>query len=348
MESKWHQPWSEPVRFRILPALAIALAAASGNFFNPLPLPNSNPANIASTWFIPWQDPVRVKPRLHAALNEDEWLSEAPPFTETVTESRWHQPWSEPVRFKPDLGASRQLAYAAPNDVDITLLGPLAWYANWRDPVKVPLRLAPALNQFEPDNPFGMTQPETVSYDKWNYPWSEPVRLRPAPLLIADQRADWLVEFTFAETVSYDRWNYPWSEPVRFRPSPLLAADQRADWLGSPPLVEAVLESKWHQPWSEPKRFKLDLGASRQAFYFANTDSGEDLLEPTSWFNWFSEPVRLKPGLLVDDQPFVSFQVIEPMFPNYLLTVRNQIVRKLTVTGPAWTTTDEYPPEEEV
>ena len=120
-EDKWHQPWSEPVRFKILPALAIALAAASGNYFNPLPLPNSDPSNIASTWFAPFTDPVRVLPRLPASENPFRSFAPAAPFAETVMESKWHIPWSDPVR--------------------------------------VPLRLSAALNQFQPDNPFGETQP---------------------------------------------------------------------------------------------------------------------------------------------------------------------------------------------
>ena len=271
-EDRWHQPWSEPVRFRILPALAVVLATASGQFFNPQVLPNVDPGKLP-TWFAPFTDPVRVPARLTTGGQRADFLVEAAPFLETVTESRWHYPWSEPVR--------------------------------------VPLRLGAGINQFQPDNPFGETQPETVTESRWHYPWSEPVRFRPPPLITADQKADWLVEAKpFTETVSFDRWNYPWSEPVRRRPEPLLVADQLAFALGrAPPYSETSYESKWHFAWSEP--------------------------------------VRIKPGLLVDDQPFLGPLVIEPTFPNYLLTVRNQILRYVVVKGPAWVDPDDYPPEAE-
>ena len=405
MESKWHQPWSEPVRFKILPALAVVLAASSGNWFNPLPLANADPSNIAAmwwtpwrepvrtlpslitaaqnaywgvnyvessvlaptawfnpftdpvrvparlttgaqradwgvtnvdssiiaptAWYAPWRDPVRVPLRLTTGAQKADWLVEADPFPETATESRWHQPWSEPVRLKPDLGAARQVAHTGVYDIEIEVIGPTPWFAPWRDPVRVPLRLAPALNQFEPDNPWGMTQPESVTEDRWHQPWSEPKRFKPA-LTYGAQKADFLVE--------------------------------------AAPFPETVMESKWHQPWSEPKRYPKDLGAPRQAFYFGNTDDTADLLSPTAWFAPWRDPVRLKPGLLVDDQTFVGFQVIEPLFPNYLLTVRNQIVRDIIpagsdgdsghsvrnqttryvkIVGPAWTSPHEYPPEED-
>ena len=137
-ESRWHQPWSEPVRFKREPQASIALAASSGNTFWPFPLPNTNPSLTVTDYYMPFSEPVRYPPRLTTAAQKADWLTQAAPFPETVMESKWHYPWSEPVRFKPDLGATRQ--------------------------------------QFSPQNPFGMTQPETVSYDKWNYPWSEPVR----------------------------------------------------------------------------------------------------------------------------------------------------------------------------
>src|SRR5260370_1455077 len=60
----WLPPWSEPVRARIAPALAIALIAA-GEFvsFNTI----TSEAISADKWFAPLSPPVRVKPRLTAA-----------------------------------------------------------------------------------------------------------------------------------------------------------------------------------------------------------------------------------------------------------------------------------------
>src|ERR1019366_4764345 len=92
-ESKWHQPWSEPVRFKILPALAIVLAAASGNYFNPVPLPNSNPANIASTWFAPFTDPVRILPRLNTG-SQQAWWGVSDVESSVIAPTAWFAPFT--------------------------------------------------------------------------------------------------------------------------------------------------------------------------------------------------------------------------------------------------------------
>lgn len=56
-ESRWHQPWSEPVRFKISGRLAIALAA-SGLFFTPQ---QAGELIFVDKWFNPFSDPVRFK-----------------------------------------------------------------------------------------------------------------------------------------------------------------------------------------------------------------------------------------------------------------------------------------------
>ena len=180
-EDKWHQPWSEPVRFKILPALAVALAAASGNFFNPLPVPNVNPSVVASTWFAPlsepvrvparlatgaqradflvesapfaedmsamskwyspFRDPVRVPPSLGAGLNQFTAQDHAPPYQETVFVSEWFIPFTDPVRTKPDIGVSRQKAEAYPADSDSSIEAPTSWFRALSLPVRIPARL---------------------------------------------------------------------------------------------------------------------------------------------------------------------------------------------------------------
>jgi hypothetical protein len=69
-ESRWHQPWSDPLSivFKLFYD-GRRIAQAAGAF----------------------------TPVLTAAQEP-----------EAITESRWHQPWSEPVRFKPTLLAGDQ------------------------------------------------------------------------------------------------------------------------------------------------------------------------------------------------------------------------------------------------
>lgn len=56
-EDRWHQPWSEPVRFKISGQLAIALMA-SGLFSFPQ---NAGETITVDKWFAHWREPVRFK-----------------------------------------------------------------------------------------------------------------------------------------------------------------------------------------------------------------------------------------------------------------------------------------------
>jgi hypothetical protein len=206
-EDKWHQPWSEPVRFKILPALAIVLAAASGNFFNPLPIPNVDPAVVATTWFAPWRDPVRVPARLTTGaqradflveaapfgedlsqmskwfapwrdpvrvplrlgpgLNQDEALVKAAPFDETALVSKWFISFTDPVRLKPDIGAWHQRAEWSPPSNSGSLGESLVWFKNFVDPVRIPARLITGAQLFY------ASYIEPIP----NYPWAPNYRL---------------------------------------------------------------------------------------------------------------------------------------------------------------------------
>src|SRR6266436_2437304 len=110
-ESRWHQPWSEPLRPKIAGRLAIALMASG--LFAPVLDPDTQITQKFPKWYQPLSEPVRIKPALAVALQRaPTFYTGAAPFPETVTESRWHQPWSEPVRTKPGLGAASQQAVA--------------------------------------------------------------------------------------------------------------------------------------------------------------------------------------------------------------------------------------------
>ena len=67
-ESSWHQPWSEPVRFKIQPRLQVVLAA-SGLFW----AANTQESYIRSyesRWHYPWSEPVRLKRGLQSRLQQ--------------------------------------------------------------------------------------------------------------------------------------------------------------------------------------------------------------------------------------------------------------------------------------
>jgi len=103
LESEWHQPWALPVRQKISPKLAIALAV-SGLFFTPAP---PFPETVTeSRWHQAWSEPVRLKRGLRAQYH---------PFavndTNTFPTGRgmaWYANFSEPVRVKPGLRAALQ------------------------------------------------------------------------------------------------------------------------------------------------------------------------------------------------------------------------------------------------
>jgi hypothetical protein len=61
LEAKFHHGWSEPVRRRVAPALAVALIA-SGAMVPPI-APFAETVT-ESRWHQPWSEPVRIRPAL--------------------------------------------------------------------------------------------------------------------------------------------------------------------------------------------------------------------------------------------------------------------------------------------
>lgn len=192
-ESRWHQPWSEPVRQKINPVLAIALMASG--LFAPVLTDKQIDDTSEARWHQPWSEPVRQKidPRLAVALATSGPISEYSPAYVPANDAVNHlQPWSEPVRFKIDPKEAIALAASGP--------------------------FAPVLTQ---------DQITATFESRWHYPWSTPVRLRIdprlavalassgpfAPVLTQDQLIDSLES----------RWHQPWSEPVRWTINPRLA-----------------------------------------------------------------------------------------------------------------------------
>lgn len=62
----------------------------------------------------------------------------------------------------------------------------------------------------------------------------------------------------------------------------------------------------WYQPWSLPVRIKPGLRAERQQYLaWLPPIFGDSPLR--GWYNWYSEPVRRKPGLWAQYQQFLAY-----------------------------------------
>lgn len=247
-ESVFHFPWSEPVRQKIAPALAIALMTSG--LIAPVLDPNTQVTqNFESRWHYPWSEPVRIKPALPVqehlfhALNPVQ--SFAPPCS-------WFAPLSDPVRIP------LRTAWFSFYTTD-TAPFPVSRYETWFAPlsepsVKYKLRTA----EYAPFTTDTAAIPVT-KYETWYAPLSEPVRFKP--------RDAWFTFFApdsaAFPTSRYDPW-FDWlSEPVRTLP--------RAAWFNfyttdTTPLVVRNLDP-WFAPLSEPVRIKPRLLEGLQAFF---------------------------------------------------------------------------------
>src|ERR1700730_3129805 len=99
-EDKWHEPWTEPVRSRIAPQLAVALIASGLAYVEAAPFAETV---TESRWHQPWSEPVRVRPALPAG--EQQFLAFQPA---PIIKVDWFASLSEPVRVKPGLPAQVQ------------------------------------------------------------------------------------------------------------------------------------------------------------------------------------------------------------------------------------------------
>ena len=134
-ESKWHQPWSVPVRQR---NIATALQAPATVLVQSV----FAEATLVSKWFQPLSEPVRTRAALLAALQRAYF---AEPFgltqPEAVSEDKWHQPWSSPVRIKPGLIAALQRTQTQDTSL-VPIRGIPTWFF---EPFSEPQRHRPRL-----------------------------------------------------------------------------------------------------------------------------------------------------------------------------------------------------------
>lgn len=324
-ESKWHQPWSEPVRFRRgLYAYQQPFATAANTF--PLEV------IFEDKWHFPWSEPVRLKQGLAARLQQSFIWDALPDDSITGTmESRWHQPWSEPVRQKNGLAARYQISlawgYTTPEATSVD-----KWFAWLNEPVSRKRALSTANQQVsvtdtDPVVPFGwfngLTEPpkpkvtirlgsqQITSTDTdpvvsfgWFAGLNEPARLKkglPARLqqfFTFDQStpaapATLTITTTLGSQVTYKRRLIYQS-------------------VAYTPIAETITYDKWGFPWSEPKRFKRGLATYEQQTLAFNPRP----IVSFGFYGWLTEPVRPKKGLQARLQMPVAQPPIRPNLPD--------------------------------
>jgi len=298
-------------------------------------------------WHQPWSERPRPKVGLLAHLQQFQAIS----FPDTIIESRWHQPWSEPVRVKPRLAFFNDNFFGTYSPII-----PAQPYAPWTDPV----RRKAFINEQNAFSPFVAPQGFNTF---WFTPWTDPTRARPFTFglpfqsygySLAPQTA--LVTGNFDTVISRVSFQYQsqtgspqpiipsidyfnaLSEPVRKKP---LINEQNqytpfttpaafnifwfmpfAELRGSGFMSidtsagfiaqENVTEDRWHNPWSEPVRLKR--GILSQDLSWPPTPVTVAAFT-TFWFSPFSEPVRQKNGLLAALQQFLA-QSESAQFPE--------------------------------
>jgi len=140
---------------------------------------------------------------------------------------------------------------------------------------------------------------ENIFEDKWHFPWSEPVRIKPRALMAASGYFGSLGAGTF-EIIYEDKWHFAWSEPIVKTKAGL--ATSRQQFIAWQPNTFTKMD--WFNPLHDPVRVKLGLRAGLQTPLFEVYQQSV-LLE---WFMSFSEPARKKRGVASQVQPFFNFQ----------------------------------------
>src|ERR1043166_7532544 len=105
-EDKWHQGWTNPVRHKIAPQLAVALIASGLAYVEAAPFAETV---TESRWHQPWSEPVRVRPALPAG---EQHFFEFEPTP--IISIGWHRPLAEPVRFRFTPPAQQQFLAIGP------------------------------------------------------------------------------------------------------------------------------------------------------------------------------------------------------------------------------------------
>lgn len=328
-ESKWHEPWSEPVRLKpgLRPYLNQFFAATT---IDP-------PTQIQyEGWYQPLSEPVRFKPGLQSRYQLQPASNIFP--LEVIFEDKWHFPWSEPVRLKPGLRASLQSVDATPVLDPRTQIQYISWYEPLSEPVWPKKGLRANLQPVTAEIAFNA---DAGIVAKWFEPLSDPVRQKSGLRANYQQDQAETIFVPSGEIVTLDKWYQPLNEPTRRRG--LLAAEQQYFTISqfppavfgtnpmvgfySPPIIfkgrliyqayaapvlEIITPDKWFEPFSEPVRVKPGL-----RIYLNQTAPTLVLNPPTQiqvigWYEPLSDPVRQKPGLRSSLQLTAAGPVLNP------------------------------------
>lgn len=292
-ESKWHQPWSEPVRFRRgLYAYQQPFATVANTF--PLEV------IFEDKWHFPWSEPVRSKSGLAVRLQQSFIWDALPDDSITGTmESRWHQPWTEPVRLKKGLAARYQAdlawGYFSPEVTSVD-----KWFISWTNPPKPKVTIRLGSQQIT------STDTDPVVSFSWFAGLNEPTRLKKGLSAGLQQF------FTFDQS--------PPAVPPTLTITTTLGSQviykRRLIYQSSTSVFAATIETitydKWGFPWSEPKRFKRGLAPYEQQTLAFNPQP----IVSFGFYGWLTEPVRTKKGLQTRLQMPVAQPPIRPNLPD--------------------------------
>lgn len=236
---------------------------------------------------------------------------------EQVTISRWQQPFSEPKRFKVAPGLAVALAAASGltfNPASLPNVTPFAdrYGAVWNEPVRIKPGLRSSLQQtlaFTPSDPF----PESVSYDKFGFAWSNPPVLSKPLLRPASQQAlAYIGADPFPEPPTYAKFGFAWSEPKRFR----LGVPAQAQRFLFENFNEEIRYDKWGFALSEPVRLKPGLRVTlQQTAAFVQFPPFEERVSYDKFGFAWTEPVRKKPSAFPQAQVASVFGSAGP-FPE--------------------------------
>jgi hypothetical protein len=273
-QSRWHQPWSEPVRQRIGPQLAVALIASGLRFVEAPPFQETV---TEDRWHQPWSEPVRTRwlpPAEQPALA----LQPAPgdPYG-------WFAPLAEPVRTR-FLGVAHQQAFVSDPQPRVSF----SWL-NWlNEPVRIKSALLAGEQQVAPFDE------DIIWADRWFAWWSEPI-VKAKPRLAEALQQYLAFAPPFSAGAAQSEWAGPPPSLVRFQ----YQVEARSPW--------PDINIGWYLPLTEPVRIKPALLAALQSFEvrydvlplpFLGGGGGWYLPDPTRPPDAHGEPERRNPRAL--------------------------------------------------
>lgn len=270
-ESRWHQPWSEPVR-RVV---ATCLVVAAATFVSSTPT-----ASTGSGIFFEagWAGPTFTNTVLYPAYP----AYSGAVFSTIAPVSSWTPQW-ESTRVPNGLLVANQqtLAYSAL---------PLQVYFSYGDisPLPGSRPFLAAQQQFLAPLQWGAFQGPATILESFQ-PFGTPVSIRGLPVH-EQQVLAFAKAIPFPETVSADRWFIQVSEPVRYRGGLNTQDQEDCYFVNIAPLVFAVPLVSYPQV-SEPVRIRLGLPAyEQQTLAFAEASFLETVTVDRWLLQW--EPTR--------------------------------------------------------